>query len=149
MISRHAILVFATILVFGVGIITGALWLKDQVEDSVLNSYRLVSAGELFLDYKKSTGEWPRNWDSLEQYATTHGSQLYATENFDELKSNIDIDFAIDFQCIDTSAAWSDKNPQLRLFVARTGETQGATSDPNELIYSYLQLESAKTRTEP
>ena len=126
------------------------MWrLKEYAEESVLNSYRLVSAGELFLEFKRSTGNWPRDWDSLQQYAAAHGSQLYACENFDDLKNNIDIDFSLDLNRIDTSNSWSDINPQIQIFASKTGQTHGATFDPNELIYSELRGDSEEMRTKP
>ena len=107
----------AILLTIGIGV-----WrLKEYAEESVLNSYRLVSAGELFLEFKRSTGNWPRDWDSLQQYASANGTQLYACENFDDLKNNIDIDFSLDLDRIDTSNRWSDINPQLQIFASNTG----------------------------
>ena len=135
----------AILLTIGIGIFR----VKKHFEESVSNSYRLVSAGELFLAYKKDTGNWPLNWESLEQYVTTNRSPLYACESFDDLKGNIDIDFSLDLVRVDTTTTWSDINPQIRIIASKTGETHGAIFDPNELIYSELQRESAKMRTKP
>jgi hypothetical protein len=135
----------AVLLTIGIGV-----WqLKEFAEESVLNSYRLVSAGEIFVQFKRSTGYWPPDWDALQHYAAANGSQSYACENFEELKNNIDIDFSLDLTSIDTSNNWSDVNPQIRMFVSKTGQTLGATIDPNELIYSELRRDSEKMRTKP
>lgn len=137
--------VTAILLTIGIGV-----WrVKEHLEESVSNSYRLVSAGELFLEYKKDTGSWPLNWESLEQYAATNRSRLYACESFDDLRNNIAIDFSLDLTRVDTTTAWSHINPQIRIIASKTGETNGATCDPNELIYSELQRESLKMQAKP
>ncbi len=133
----------AILLTVGLGV-----WRQiEYVGESVENSYRLVSAGELFLEYKKNTGNWPHNWDSLRQYAAVNGTELFACEDFDDLKNNIHIDFSLDLKRVDTTNAWSNINPQIQIFVSKTGQTQGATFNPNELIYSELQRDSEKMRT--
>lgn len=147
--TRRTLLVLTTMcgLLLSIGI---GLWrLSNFIEESVLNSYRLVTAGELFLEYKRSTGIWPSNWEALKQHAAANGTQLFACDDFEDLKNNIHIDFSADLDLVDTSSDWSDSNPQIRIIASKTGQTRGATFDPNELVYSELRRESKKMQTKP
>ncbi|GAB5405024.1 MAG: hypothetical protein Aurels2KO_32550 [Aureliella sp.] len=130
-----------------IAVCVGLFRLKRYVEDSISNSYRLVYAGELFLDYKDKTGYWPGDWDTLEEFAKANSSLLYACESFAEFRDNIMIDFDVDLRSVDSTDTWSEENPRLQIIVAKTGQTHGATFDPNELIYLRLQKDSESMRT--
>ena len=125
----------------------GLLRLKNQIEEDILNSYRLSSTGHLFIEYKDINGKWPKNWKDIEAFVISNGSQVYGAEDVDELREHITIDFSIDLLSIDASKPWSDSDPQLRIVSAKTGQTYGATSSPNESIYFRLQSDALKTRT--
>jgi len=125
----------------------GLLRLKNRIEESVLNSYRLTSTGHLFLEYKDINGRWPENWENIEAFVASNGSQVGDAEYIGEIREHVTIDFSIDLYSIDTSRPWSDSEPPLRLVWAKTGQTYGATSSPNEVIYEKLQDDAQKKRT--
>lgn len=145
--SLRSVLLATTGIAILLAIGTGLYRLKEHVENSISNSYRLEAAGELLLEFNEENGRWPDDWESLEHHAAKHHSRLYACKTFDDLRNNIVIDFSVDLRKVDTESIWSAADPQLRLISARTGQTHGATFDPNELIYLHLQREPEKMRT--
>lgn len=95
-ISLRSALLLTSVVALLLAIGVGVLRLKEHVENSILDSYRLIEAGKLFINFKDETGTWPHDWECLEEYATSHGSQLSACETVDDLQCNIEIDFSID-----------------------------------------------------
>ena len=142
--SLRTILILTSIIAVAIAL---GFRLKNYVEDSIANNYRLVSAGNLFLDFKNETGDWPRDWEGLEEFALKTNARLFACENFDDLRENISIDFDIDLSNLDTSSDWSDDKPPLKLIVAKTGQMHGATFNPSKLIYLQIQRDSDEMRT--
>jgi hypothetical protein len=65
-ISLRSILLLTSVVAILLAVVFGLFHLKEHAENSISNSYRLVSAGELFLDFKDETGAWPRDWESLD-----------------------------------------------------------------------------------
>lgn len=123
--------------------IAGVLRFKQRLEDSIINSYRLTCVGQLMLEYKDATGKWPHDWDDLESHAKLVGFEFYTNPNFEELRDNIRIDFSIDLETINTNVPWSELAPQIEVVKAKTGQTYGATLQPNEAIYRQLQVDAA------
>lgn len=117
----------------------------DRLNQSIRDTYRIVHLGDLFLKYEEQTGRWPRNWEQLEQSAER---EKLCPAVFADAKANITVDFSFDPASIDTSAPWSDSNPQVQIFVSSRGINYGATFDPNEEVYLRLQSKRREKKCE-
>lgn len=116
-----------------------AIEINGRIEDLAANGYRVQAVGDLLVDYLDECGTWPENWDDLHRYVEANKSTFRYVPNIEDLRTHVRIKFQFDPDGIDLQSEWSDEKPPFVVVLSRYGRTYGATRNPNEFIYEYLQ----------
>lgn len=116
-----------------------AIELNRRAGNFVLNPYRVQYAAELLIEHMDKTGQWPRSWDELGQLMESKGTDLRGIRWFHDVRRNVTIDFSFDPNLVKLQLESHEDEPPLRVVVAHDGTLHGATSDPNTMIFRYLQ----------
>ncbi|GAB5402314.1 MAG: hypothetical protein Aurels2KO_05450 [Aureliella sp.] len=121
--------------------------LYRRIEDHVAGGYRVQAAGDLLVVYLDHSGEWPKDWGDLRRFVETDKSSLRYPPEVKELQRHVRIDFDFAVDAVELQRDRSDDEPPHVVVSSKYGRMHGATRNPNEFIFTYLQCD-AHTRRE-
>ncbi len=129
-------------------IVGGAFIFLRQVEQAVMNAYRVWGTGDMLVEYmKQNNDEWPTGWNDVKEFMAENSFQHAGMSSFEEVRSNIEIDFSFDPASVDTSIDFDESQPAFRAVWLRNGKTTHYEgTGPNEIIFRYLRNRASDSR---
>ena len=146
--SGPLLLMVLAVIVFGM--VAAGYSFITRMMDATRDAYAGWNVAGLIQQHMDAhNGAWPRNWDDLHETHRTARPPLSST--FENLRTRCEVDFTADPAKLAAMPLPPNGSPPFKVVWLRNGKsTHWEGSEPNELLWAYLQTRSTtRPTTEP
>ena len=141
--SIRSLLIFAVIVACFAWAISGVNGLLHSIRESQRGNTVGWVARMAVSHMKANSGNWPRNWDELQDDYETVVCEFGQPWQFEELRGNVQIDWDADLDCLREQVRTGDYNINV-LKMRDQPPLQERVDEANEVIVDYIRSIPAK-----
>jgi len=140
------LVVVISIIVLGITILLGfACFFYINGPVAVRNAYAGLTLSEMTIIFmEENNGAWPQNWNDLESYYETACRRQSDYCAFEEIRSNLEMDFTFSPEEFGTALREGTEIPELQVIRPKVGRFGWGGWWPNKRIQRYLELRVEK-----
>ena len=139
----RSLLIFAVIVACFAWAISGVNGILHSIRESQRGNTVGWVARMAVSHMEANNGNWPRNWDELQDDYKTVVCEFGQPWQFEELKENVQIDWDADLDCLRELVEADDYNIDV-LKMRDQPPLQERVDEANEVIFDYIRKSPAK-----